>query len=129
MQKKRKKKHDSRAKSHRHKDESSEMCDGQVKKNDSDEPLETQMLRTLDKLSQSLDNQANRHLSFFEGILPSIACFNESDTLNLQAGVVQLIRNIRVEQGYDSQPSHNSQPQILVYQDHAEQPTDFKQPN
>jgi hypothetical protein len=41
-------------------------------------------------------NQPNRHLSFFEGIIPSLQNFNEEETFEFQMGVLQLIANLNL---------------------------------
>ena len=89
----------------------------QLKRKKTEDPLEKQMLLTLEKLSENQNKKTNRYLSFFKGILPSIECFNEMATLQLQAGVVQLVKNIRIEKGYDPQTTrrgaYHTQPLML----------------
>jgi hypothetical protein len=41
------------------------------------------------------ENQPNRHLSFFKGIILSLQNFNKGETLDFQIGILQLITNIK----------------------------------
>ena len=55
-------------------------------------------------------NQPNQHLSFSEGIIPSLQNFNEEETLEFHAGVFQLIANIK-----HRKPSNFSSKPIPIY--------------
>ena len=49
---------------------------------------------------QNQVNKTNRHMAFMEAILPSIQCFDEMDTLEFQAQVLQIVKKMRIEKGY-----------------------------
>ncbi|CAH1969925.1 unnamed protein product [Acanthoscelides obtectus] len=44
---------------------------------------------------EALQEKENRHLSFFKGILPSLADFTELQTLTFQSGVIKMITEMR----------------------------------
>lgn len=50
--------------------------------------------RLLEVLEQP-EKKPNRNLSFFEGVLPSLNDFTEDEILEFQAGVLQLLRDIK----------------------------------
>ena len=46
-------------------------------------------------LNGSSDIPENRHLYFFKGLLPSLQDFNDEETLDFQAAVINVLRNIK----------------------------------
>lgn len=52
----------------------------------------------------------NRHLSFFQGVIPALEKFDEHEVLKFQMGVLQLISNINDEKRRVSQPLNYPQP-------------------
>jgi hypothetical protein len=60
----------------------------------------------------------NRHLSFFNGVIPTLEKFNEDEVLKFQMRVLQLISNITDEKRRGPQPFNYPQPPL-----HSSQPT------
>jgi hypothetical protein len=60
------------------------------KRKPNSDKFELRIMKTVEE-----ENQPNRHLSFFKGIIPSLENFNEEGTLEFQMGVLQLIGNIK----------------------------------
>jgi hypothetical protein len=55
--------------------------------------LELRMLKAFESSSQP-----NQHLSFFNGIIPSLETFNDNNIIQFQTGVLQLMENIKRKQ-------------------------------
>lgn len=87
--------------------------------------------RTLDEVElrmlKALEHEKpNRHLSFFQGVLPSLEKFNEHEVLQFQMGVLQVIANINQQKLRTSQlPSFYSQPPSLS----SQPPSFYSQPS
>ncbi|XP_068082562.1 uncharacterized protein [Anabrus simplex] len=64
--------------------------------------LEIKMLQALES-----SGQPNRHLSFFNGIIPSLQTFDDDEIIKFQIGVLQLIENIKrvKRQGFYQSPA------------------------
>lgn len=76
------------------------------RKSDPSHELDAKMLKFIDHQIQTPRNEENRHLSFFKGLLPSMASLNEDQTLEFQAGVISLLQNIKKK---TSQYAYNNQ--------------------
>jgi hypothetical protein len=60
-------------------------------------------------------NTPNRHLSFFQGIIPSLQTLDEDEIVQFQIGVLQLISNVKWQKSTStivSQPSTMSRAQF-----------------
>ena len=55
--------------------------------------VELKILRILESSNQP--SQPNRHMSFFNGIIPSLETFDDDDIIQFQIGVLQLIENVK----------------------------------
>jgi hypothetical protein len=76
------------------------------------DPVELKLLKVLEE-----GNTPNRHLSFFQGITPSLQTLDEDEIVQFQIGVLQLISNVKRQKRTStivSQPStcpgHNFHP-------------------
>jgi hypothetical protein len=59
--------------------------------------LDAKMMKLLDyriHLSKNKDD-ANRHLSFYQSLLPSLSSLNDDETLAFQSGVINVLQNIK----------------------------------
>ncbi|XP_072945169.1 uncharacterized protein [Epargyreus clarus] len=65
--------------------------------NDVNHP-DAKMMKFVDSSSYNEPRSINRHLSFFNGILPSLENFDEDDVLEFQMGVLQLVKKIKSSQ-------------------------------
>ncbi|CAH1378464.1 unnamed protein product, partial [Tenebrio molitor] len=54
------------------------------------DPVELKLLKVLEE-----GNTPNRHLSFFQGIIPSLQTLDEDAIVQFQIGVLQLISNVK----------------------------------
>lgn len=79
----------------------------------SHEKERTKMVAVTEKLLQVLnqpEEKPNRHLSFFQGIIPSLESMTETQVLQFQAGVLKLIIEIKATRNYTSRfmtsPTH-----------------------
>jgi hypothetical protein len=51
--------------------------------------------RTFEILEKTDTSKPNRHLSFFQGILPSLQNLNNDQTMEFQLGVMNFIKNVK----------------------------------
>ncbi|CAK1584891.1 unnamed protein product [Parnassius mnemosyne] len=58
-------------------------------------PLDAKMMKLMDSYSNNEPKIMNRHLSFFNGIIPSLDKFDDDEVLEFQMGVLQLLKNIK----------------------------------
>jgi hypothetical protein len=74
--------------------ESSEFSRPAARKGKNRQPdeLEARMLEILEKTDTS---KPNRHLSFFQGILPLLQNLNDDQTIEFQLGVLNVIKNVK----------------------------------
>lgn len=86
---------------------------GPSRKRRKPDELECLMLKALQS-----ETEPNRHLSFFQGILPALEKFEEPEVLKFQMGVLQLISNINDEKRRASQLLNYPQPQSHASQLH-----------
>lgn len=63
-------------------------------KNDVD-PVDAKMIKFMDSYINNESRVTNRHLSFFNGILPTLDDFDDNEVLEFQMGVLQLLKNIK----------------------------------
>jgi hypothetical protein len=74
------------------------------------DPVELKLLKVLEE-----GNTPNRHLSFFQGIIPSLQTLDEDAIVQFQIGVLQLISNVKRQKHTStivSQPSTVSRAQF-----------------
>ncbi|RVE53982.1 hypothetical protein evm_001385 [Chilo suppressalis] len=62
--------------------------------NHSNVEMEPEKVMCIVDSSKEAEN-ADRHLSFFKGILPSLTAFDDDQTLEFQSGVINLIQSIK----------------------------------
>lgn len=58
-------------------------------------PVDAKMMKFMDSFSNNEPKTMNRHLSFFNGILPSLDKYNDDEVLEFQMGVLQLMKKIK----------------------------------
>ncbi|XP_004925760.2 uncharacterized protein LOC101739359 [Bombyx mori] len=58
-------------------------------------PLDAKMMKFMDSYSYNESKTMNRHLSFFNGIIPTLDKFDDDEVLEFQMGVLQLLKNIK----------------------------------
>lgn len=57
-------------------------------------PIEAKMIKFMDSFSQE-PKVTNRHLSFFNGILPTLDNFDDNEAIEFQMGVLHLLKRIK----------------------------------
>ncbi|KAF9409723.1 hypothetical protein HW555_011013 [Spodoptera exigua] len=58
-------------------------------------PDDAKMMKFMDSFSNNEPKTMNRHLSFFNGILPSLDNYNDDEVLEFEMGVLQLMKKIK----------------------------------
>lgn len=69
------------------------------------------------------ESHKNRHLTFFESLLPSMTSLTDDETLEFQAGVIGLLRNIKRQK----QTLPNNRPQINDRERQQQEPSHYDQ--
>ncbi|KAH9640873.1 hypothetical protein HF086_015212 [Spodoptera exigua] len=57
--------------------------------------VDAKMMKFMDSFSNNEPKTMNRHLSFFNGILPSLDKYNDDEVLEFQMAVLQLMKKIK----------------------------------
>ncbi|CAB3233222.1 unnamed protein product [Arctia plantaginis] len=58
-------------------------------------PVDAKMMKFMDSYSNHEPKKMNRHLSFFNGILPSLDKYDDDEALEFQMSVLQLMKKIK----------------------------------
>lgn len=58
-------------------------------------PVDAKMMKFMDSYSNNKPKTTNRHLSFFNGILPSLDKYDDDEVVEFQMGVLQLMKKIK----------------------------------
>ncbi|XP_071053246.1 uncharacterized protein [Onthophagus taurus] len=59
-----------------------------------------------ENMPEILEVQPNRHLSFFQGIIPTLNNFNDDEIVEFQLGVLQLIKKIKQQNTHNFSTVH-----------------------
>ncbi|XP_069355574.1 uncharacterized protein [Maniola hyperantus] len=68
-------------------------------------PVDAKMIKFTDYYSNNEPTVTNRHLSFFNGILPTLNNFDDNEVLEFQIGVLHLLKNIKSSRHNHELPS------------------------
>lgn len=70
-------------------------------------PVDAKMMKFMDSYSNNEPKTINRHLSFFNGIIPSLDQYDDDEVLEFQMGVLQLMKKIKNSRQISESSSFN----------------------
>lgn len=70
-------------------------------------PVDAKMMKFMESYSNNEPKTMNRHLSFFNGILPSLDKYDDDEVLEFQMGVLQLMKKIKISRQIRESSSFN----------------------